>query len=120
MENGFCFECYNTVYNNCFIHRSRYADGSLQLSLFGTYYLTGDTTHFADITLNQNRIKLAKNEIIVDCKFKPSFVPQLVELGILKEQVSTYIANNMFYPIYTVDLEKINEKGYVVRNLVAA
>lgn len=120
MENGFSFECYDTIYEKCFIHRSKYSNGNLQLSLFGIDLAIGDVAHFADITLEQNIRELAKNEIIVDCKFKPTFVPQLIELGILKEQVGIYVANSMFYPIYTVDFEKINEKEYALQNLVAA
>lgn len=120
MENGFSFECYNNIYQNCFIHRSKYPNGNLQLSLFGMDFTIGEVVHFADITLEQNSRILAKNEIIIDCKFKPEFVPQLIELGILKEQVGTYIANYMFYPIYTVDFEKINEKEYAMHELVAA
>ena len=120
MENGFSFECYDTIYENCFIHRSKYSNGNLQLSLFGIDLFTGDVAHFADITLNQNCKVLAKDEIIVDCKYKPTFLPQLIDLGILKERVGTQIANSMFYPIYTVDFEKIYEREYAMQELIAA
>ena len=56
MKSGFDFELYETLFTNCFIFSSRYENGNLQLSLFGTDPTIGETTHFADITLNQNNI----------------------------------------------------------------
>ena len=120
MVQGFSFELYEMVFNNCFIHTSRYANGNLQLSLFGTDPETNETAHFADITLNQNRRVLKENEIVVDCKYKPTFIPQLLDLGILKEQIGICAIETTIYPIYTVDLDKISEKQYCMQELIAA
>lgn len=119
MENGFSFELYEMVFDNCFIHSSTYKNGNLQLSLFGTDPETNETAHFADITLDHNKI-LRENEIVVDCKFKPTLIPQLLELGILKKQVGICVKDAMIYPIYTVDLTKIIQKQYCMHELVAA
>ena len=118
MENGFSFELYGEVFENCFIHSSRYKNGNLQLSLFGLETATDETAHFADITLNQDRI-LRENEIVVDYKFKPTLIPQLLELGILKKQVGICVVDTTIYPIYTVDLTKIAEKLNYMQFLVA-
>jgi len=120
MKNGFSFELYETLFENCFINCSRYKNGNLQLSLFGFDFEVNQVAHFADITLNQNERKLNENEIIVDCKFKPTLVPQLKRLGIIKEQVGTFVKNSMFYPIYTIDKENVKEKEYCMQELVAA
>lgn len=120
MQYGFSFELYETVFRNCFLHSSRYKNGNLQLSLFGVDSKTNETAHFVDITLEQNNRILRNNEIIVDCKYKPTIIPQLKELGILKEQIGIYIMNNTLYPIYTIDLVKINEKSYQMQELIAA
>ena len=120
MVQGFSFELYEMVFKNCFIHTSRYTNGNLQLSLFGTDPETNETAHFADITLDQNRRVLKENEIVVDCKYKPTLIPQLLELGILKKQVGIYAIETTIYPIYTVDLDKISEKQYCMQELIAA
>lgn len=119
MENGFSFELYEMVFENCFIHSSRYKNGNLQLSLFGTDPETNETAHFADITLDYNKI-LRDNEIIVDCKYKPNLIPQLLELGILKKQVGICVKDAMIYPIYTINLTKIIKKHCYMHELVAA
>lgn len=120
MVQGFSFELYEMVFKNCFIHTSRYSNGNLQLSLFGTDAETNETAHFADITLDQNRRVLKEDEIVVDCKYKPTFISQLLELGILKKQVGICAINSTIYPIYTVDLNKITEKEYCMQELIAA
>lgn len=120
MKCGFNFELYETVFENCFIHSSRYKNGNLQLNLFGLDPETNQTAHFADITLEQNIKKLRKNEIVVDCKYKPTLIPQLKELHILKEQTGICVSNSMIYPIYTVDLTKLVEFQYCMQELVAA
>ncbi len=120
MKNGFDFELYETIFTNCFIHSSRYVNGNLQLSLFGTDSTTNETSHFADITLEQNSIKLKENEIVVDCKYKPTLIPQLQDLGILEKQVGICAINFMLYPIYTIDLTMIQENCYCMQELVAA
>lgn len=120
MESGFNFELYEIIYKNCFIHSSRYLNGNLQLSLFGENPETDETAHFADITLDQNTRKLKKDEIVVDSKYKPTLIPQLKKLGILKEHTGMCVINLTIYPIYTIDLSKISEKQYCMQNLVIA
>lgn len=119
MQSGFNFELYEMVFENCFIHNSRYKNGNLQLSLFGIDPETNETAHFADITLDQNNRKLADDEIVVDCKYKPEMIPQLIELGILKEQTGICVLGNFIYPIYTIDLTRIGEIQYCMQ-LIAA
>lgn len=48
---------------------------------------TNQTAHFADITLDQNSRMLKEDEIVVDCKYKPKMIPQLIKLGILKSKL---------------------------------
>ena len=121
MENGFSFELYGTVFENCFVMSSRYKNGNLQLSLFGSNpEMNGETTHFADITLNQNRVKLKPNEIVVDCTYKPEMIPQLQELGIIKKQTGICAVNSCIYPIYTIDLDIIAKKEYYMPELICA
>lgn len=120
MKSGFTFELYNMIFKNCFIHTSRYANGNLQLSLFGTDPDIDQTAHFADITLEQNKTKLNENEVVVDCRFRPTLIPQLLKLGVLKDRTGTCVRNSMFYPIYTIDYTKINENKYAMQELVAA
>lgn len=120
MENGFSFELYEMIYENCFIHSSRYKNGNLQLSLFGIDPKTNETSHFVDITLNQNCRVLRENEIVVDFKYKPTLIPQLKELGVLKEQTGICVIENGIYPIYTIDLTKVLANQYCMQELVAA
>ncbi len=120
MESGFDFELYETLFTNCFIVSSRYSNGNLQLSLFGVDTKTNETAHFADITLNQNSRVLRDNEIIVDCKYKPTLIPQLLNLGILKEQIGICAIKDSLYPIYTIDETTVNEKQYCMQELLAA
>lgn len=120
MKSGFDFELYETLFTNCFIFSSRYENGNLQLSLFGTDPATNETAHFADITLNQNSRLLKENEIVVDFKYKPTMIPQLINLGILKEQVGICIIKDSLYPIYTIDRTRVNQKQYCMQELVAA
>lgn len=120
MKNGFSFELYEMLFKNCFIHSSRYANGNLQLSLFGTDPEIYETAHFADITLNQNKMVLADDEIIVDCKYKENFIPQLKDLGIITDQTGIFAQNNCLYPIYKIDLSKISELKYCMQELIAA
>lgn len=120
MKSGFDFELYETLFTNCFIFSSRYTNGNLQLSLFGIDPATNETAHFADITLNQSSRVLSENEIVVDCKYKPSLIPQLVNLGVLKEQVGICAIKGAIYPIYTIDNTMVNQKQYCMQELVAA
>lgn len=120
MESGFDFELYETLFKNCFIYNSRYSNGNLQLSLFGVDPATNETAHFADITLEQNSRVLKENEIVVDCKYKPTLIPQLINLGVLKEQVGVCVVKGTIYPIYTINEIMVNEKQYCMRELVAA
>ena len=120
MKSGFDFELYETLFTNCFILSSRYTNGNLQLSLFGIDPATNETAHFADITLNQNKRLLQENEIVVDCKYKPTMIPQLIKFGILKEQVGICVIKNTLYPIYTIDKTIVNQKQYCMQELVAA
>lgn len=120
MESGFDFELYETLFTNCFILSSRYDNGNLQLSLFGTDPATNETAHLADITLNQNNRILSDGRIVVDCKYKPTMIPQLINLGILKEQVGICAIKDSLYPIYTIDKTMVNQKQYCMQELVAA
>lgn len=120
MKSGFNFELYETLFRNCFIFTSRYLNGNLQLSLFGTDPVTNKTAHFADITLNQNSRMLRENEIVVDCKYKPTLIPQLLNLGILKKQTGICVENSAIYPVYTIDETMVNENQYCMRELIAA
>ena len=120
MESGFSFELYEMVSDNCFIHSSYYKNGNLQLSLFGTDPNTNETAYFADITLDQNTKILRDNEIVVDCRFKPTMIPQLIDLGILKEQTGICVVERNIYPIYTIDLSRIEANSYCMQELVAA
>ena len=108
------------IFENCFIHSSYYENGNLQLSLFGSDPETDETAHFADITLDQNKRLLKENEIVVDYRFKPTLIPQLVDLGILKEQTGICVVDASIYPIYTIDLSNITANQYCMQELVAA
>ncbi len=120
MKNGFNFELYEMVFKRCFIHVSRYTNGNLQLSLFGIDPNTNQVAHFADITLQQSQKKLRDDEIVVDYLYKPTLIPQLKKLGILKEKVGICVVNFTIYPIYTIDLTKISENQYCMEELVVA
>ena len=120
MKGGFCFKIYETVFKDCFILSSKYSNGNLQLSLFGVDPAINETAHIADITLNQSRYLLKDNKIIVDCRYKQDFIPQLVALKVLKKQVGTCVFKNCIYPIYTIDLNKIEQCSYKMQELVAA
>lgn len=120
MKSGFKFELYEMVFSNCFIHSSYYKNGNLKLSLFGVNPKTNETEDFADITLEQDKQLLKENEIVVDCKFKPTMINQLVDLGILKEQTGICVVNSSIYPIFTIDFTGINTNQFCVQELVAA
>lgn len=120
MERGFDLEMYETTFKDCFIEYASYKNGDLQLSLYGTDPSINETAHFADITLEQNEVKLKDGEIVVNNRFRPTLVPQLEKLGILKEKVKMCIINNVFYPIYNIDFSKIKENCYYLTDLVAA
>lgn len=120
MGSGFKFELYEMIFKNCFIQSSYYKNGNLQLSLFGIDPETNETTHFADITLNQSKRILKENEIVVDCRFKPTMIPQLIDLGILKEQTGICVVDGSIYPIYTIDFTRISTNQYCMQELIAA
>lgn len=120
MESGFSFELYGDTFKNCYIHISRYVSGNLHISLFGTDPNTSEIAHFTDITLDQNTKKLKDNQIVVDCLYKPTLIPQLKELGILKEQVGICIVNSDIYPIYTVNFNRTEKCEYKIDELVVA
>ena len=120
MKDGFNFELYGTIFTNCFLHSSRYSNGNIQFSLFGTDPTINETAHFADITLEQNQRLLGEDEIVVDCKFKPTLIPQLLELGIIKNQTGICVVNNSIYPIYTINSDKIQKNYCYVDELIAA
>lgn len=120
MKTGFDFEIYGTVFKSCFIEASRYVNGNLQLSLYGLDSNVNQVTHLIDITLDQNIKQLPKNQIVVNDRFNPTLVPQLENLGILKEKLNVCIINNHFYPIYSFDFSKVLENCYYLQELVAA
>mgnify|MGYP007073156920 FL=1 len=57
---------------------------------------------------------------MVDCKFKPTLIPQLLELGIIKNQTGICPIKNNIYPVYTIDLTKVQKNYYYAQELVAA
>lgn len=120
MKSGFSFEFYEKVFENCFIHISNYVNGSLQLSLFGVDPETDEVAHFTDITLDQNSWEIKKNEIVVDCLYNSTFIPQLKKLGILKEQTGICPVNNSLYPIYILNDDVVNRLSYKIDELVVA
>lgn len=120
MESGFEFELYETVFTNCFIHSSRYSNGNLKLSLFGVDSETNQMAHFVDITLEQNKRILKENEIVVDCLYKANFISQLIDLGIIKKQIGVCAIDATLYPVYTIDLDQIDERSYCLQELIAA
>ena len=119
MENGFSIKLYGDEYKNCFIHNSYYVNGDLKLSLFGKKELNEETEHFADITLEQNKKHLMDDEIVVDYRFKPELIPQLIELGILLEQTGICVVNGDIYPIYKIDVLELIERQFQMQELVA-
>ena len=120
MKNGFSFNLYETLFQNCFIQSSTYRNGNLQLSMFGLDPNVNQISHFADITLEQNCVDLKENEIVVNNRFKPTLIPQLEDLGILKDKLCMCIVDDVFYPIYSIDLSKLKENCYYLQELVAA
>ena len=122
---GFEFEMYETMYEDCFIDRSMYANGNLKLSLYGKdlknsntdYY---NTEHLAEITLDQDIYKLPLNEVIVDNHFKPSLIPQLQSLGIIKDMLCMCYVKGKLYPKYSLNMDKVIAKSFKIPNLVAA
>lgn len=120
MNNGFNFSLYGRLFKNCFIEYSTYRNGDLQLSIFGMDTTTKEIAHLTDITLEQNCVNLGNNEVVVNNRFKPTLVPQLENLGILKEKLRMCIVNDVFYPIYSIDLSKLNENRYYLYDMVAA
>lgn len=115
MENGFNFEFQGIIFENCFIHSSCYVNGNLQLSIFGKDPNTHQIAHFTDITLEQYLQKLKNNEIIVNCKFNPTLIPQLKELGILSKQIGIFRGGKYLYPIYRINLENCVKKQYYMQ-----
>ena len=115
----------NNVSFDVFFMRDLDGDG-IEEKLRGTCKQIGkeDTLYMQldvfDGELKDAQIFVNENEIVVDCKFKPTLIPQLLELGILKKQVGICVKDAMIYPIYTVDLTKIIQKQYCMQELVAA
>ena len=120
MKHGFDFEMYGTIFKNCFIECYTYPNNNLQLSLFGLDPNVNQISHFADITLDQNEVTLNENEIVVNDRCNATMTPQLIKLGILKEKVKMCIVNYAFYPIYTIDLNKVMENSYYIKELAVA
>ena len=120
MRSGFDLELYGETFKNCFIESSSYKNGNLQLSLFGIDPVINETCHLADITLEQNKNILKDSKIVVDSKYKPELIPQLIDLGILVEQVGVFVDKNTIYPIFTIDLSKIKQNSYAQLELIAA
>ena len=56
----------------------------------------------------------------MDIKYKPELIPQLIDLGILVEQVGIFVDKNTIYPIFTIDLSKIKQNSYAKLELIAA
>ena len=120
MENGFDLEMYETLFKNCFIEYSTYKNGDLQLSLYGTDPSINETAHFADITLEQNLVNLQEDEIVVNNLFRPTLIPQLEKLGLLKKLVKSGLKGNGIYPVYKIDFSKITQKYCYMPELMAA
>ena len=47
------------------------------MSLFGLEPNVNQVSHFADITLEQNSVKLQDNQVVVNDRFRPTLIPQL-------------------------------------------
>ena len=92
----------------------------MQLSLFGVDPATDEVAHFVDISLEQNTKIVGENEIVVGCKYRPTFISQLKELGILKEQTGICVIFDMIYPIYTVDFSVIKKNVNQLQELLVA
>ena len=116
MKSGFTFELYEMIFKNCFIHSSNYKNGNLQLSLFGTDPETNETAHFADISLEQNRRKLKDDEVIVDYMFKPTLIPQLKNLGILKNRQVYMLINLLSIQFIRLIILKFKRKNIVCKS----
>ena len=122
MKSGFYLEMYGTIFTDCFIERSRYANGNLRLSLYGRDANNNfEMAHFADITVENNKIKLSDNEIIVNNCSEPTLITQLKELGIIKEIVSRCIIKDTFYPIYSINYYEVlaHSHSYYKEKLMA-
>ena len=124
-QSGFEFEMYETIFDDCFIDRSMYSNGNLKLSLYGKDVRNGNTEdfnteHFADITLDQDIYKLPLHEVIVDNHFKPSLIPQLKSLGILKDMLCMCYVKGKLYPKYSLNMDKVLSKSFKMPSLVAA
>ena len=61
----------------------------------------------------------SENEIVVDCKFKPTLIPQLEGLGILDKQIGICPIKDMLYPIYTINLDTVTQKQYCMQAVAA-
>ena len=120
MEHGFKFELNDVIYKNCFIESSRYQNGNLQLSLFGIDPKINANAHILDITLENNEVILPKDQIIVDCFYRPTLIAQLKELGIIQQQTGICVIGLKFYPIYTINFTEVAEKQYWMHELLVA
>ena len=121
MKHGFSFELYGTIFTNCFLHSSRYSNGRYYNSAYLARTQPQMKLHILQILLlEQNSKLLGEDEIVVDCKFKPTLIPQLLELGIIKNQTGICVVNNSIYPIYTIDTSKVQKNYCYAEELIAA
>ena len=118
MCKKFSLSVYNKIFTECFLHFSRYVNDDLQVSVFGIDPDTDLMGHFLDISLEQNSIELLENEIIVDHRYKPEIIEQLEDLGILKEKVRMCIINLTMYPVYSLDVPKLENYTYVEESML--
>ena len=120
MKRGFSFEMDDIIFKNCYVNSSFYTNGDIRLSIIGNNAITNTTENVVDITLEQNTVNLRKNEIVVDCIYNPTMIPQLKRLGIIKQQTGICVANSNIYPIYSIDFTEFEEKENCMHGLVAA
>jgi len=120
MCKKFDLNVYGKTFTECFLHFSKYVNGDLQVSVFGIDPDTNLTGHFLDISLEQNSIELQENEIIVDHRYKPEIIDQLEDLGILKEKIDMCVINFTMYPIYSLDVPKLDNYTYVEEMMLCA
>jgi len=119
MCRNFNLTVYGTIFTHCFLHFSKYVNGNLQVSVFGTDPKTKLRGHFLDISLEQSTVKLEEDQIVVNTQYKPELVDQLETLGILKERIGMCAINFTLYPIYTVDIPMLSEYAYAESLLCA-
>ena len=119
MCKRFNLNVYGKAFTECFLHFSRYVNGTLQVSVFGINPDTNMSEHFLDISLEQNAISLLENEIILDYCYKSEIIEQLENEGILKERVRSCAIGYTIYPIYSLDIPRLENYSYMEEKMLS-